>query len=109
MLSILKKIWGRPAPATNFADMVAAGALIIDVRSADEYNSGHLKGAVNYPLGGLTTQIPELKKLKRPLITVCRSGQRSRMAQMMLVQAGLDVHNGGPWTQLQVQLQTRPV
>ncbi len=79
-------------------------AVVLDVRSMDEYRKGHIVNALNYPLNGLAKQIPQLQKYKdRPIVVVCRSGSRSAMAAKMLMKAGFPrVHNlrGGmmAWT-----------
>ncbi len=79
-------------------------AVVLDVRSMDEYRKGHIVNALNYPLNGLAKQIPQLQKYKdRPIVVVCRSGSRSAMAAKMLMKAGFErVHNlrGGmmAWT-----------
>lgn len=98
MFGLIRKWWG--AKPVDFKEVVLRGALVIDVRSIGEFQSGHLPGSRNYPLDQLRKSIPELKKLKKPLITVCRSGTRSSMARNILVSAGLEVYNGGPWHHL---------
>ena len=56
------------------------------------------------PLDSIRTKINELKKLNKPVITVCRSGARSGMAKGILKSAGLEVYNGGPWNSLRNKL-----
>ena len=82
---------------TDFADLIRKGSIIIDVRSALEYKSGHIKASQNIPLSELSTRIEYLKKLNKPLITVCRSGSRSRRAKSILTANGLTAYNGGSW------------
>jgi phage shock protein E len=61
------------------------GALIIDVRSPGEFNSGHLPGAINLPLDDIETSLPtKVKDKSRPLLLHCASGMRSGMAQRKL-------------------------
>jgi len=96
MLSFLKKIFG--GTSTNYKELVTRGAIIVDVRSAAEYKYGHIPGSKNYPLDNIRNKIPELKKLNKPVITVCRSGARSGMAKGILHAAGIEVYNGGAWT-----------
>lgn len=102
MIAILKKIFG--GNRVNYRELVQAGALIIDVRTAAEYKSGHIPGSKNYPLDLLQGKLKELKKLDKPVITVCRSGARSGMAKGILKSAGIEVYNGGPWTSLQSKI-----
>ena len=98
MIGWIKKIFG--GNSVNYKELVSRGAVIIDVRSPGEFRSGHLPGALNYPLDGIKGNIPALKKINKPLITVCRSGARSGMAKGILQSAGLEVYNGGPWSSL---------
>jgi rhodanese-related sulfurtransferase len=105
MLSFLKKILGQPAAAPDMATLLQQGAVIIDVRTPGEFQSGHIKGSLNYPLDILPKKMAELKKIKQPIIVVCRSGMRSGLAHRQLRNAGLDASNGGAWTQLQQQIQ----
>jgi len=98
MLGFIQKLLG--GKPVDFKGLVQAGALIVDVRSASEYKSGHISGSKNYPLDGLQGRIAELKKLNKPVITVCRSGARSRMARGILKNAGIEVYNGGAWFML---------
>lgn len=65
----------------------AAGALIVDVRERDEWNAGHIAGALHIPLGHLGQNLDKLDR-SRDLIIVCRSGNRSAAATQALVQGG---------------------
>lgn len=105
MLSFLKKILGQPAAASNMTDLLQQGAVIIDVRTPGEFQSGHIKGSRNYPLDQLPGKMAELQKIKKPIIAVCRSGMRSGLAHKQLRNAGLEAYNGGAWTHLQQQIQ----
>lgn len=95
MISLFTRLFGKTK--TDFAGLIRKGSIIIDVRSALEYKSGHIKGSQNIPLNELSTRIEYLKKLNKPLITVCRSGSRSRMAKSILTANGLVAYNGGSW------------
>ena len=101
MFGFLKKLFG---PGTDFKALMQRGAIVVDVRSVGEFKSGSVKGARNIPLDQLRTKAPELKKLNKPIITVCRSGSRSGMGKSILSGMGIEVYNGGPWTSLQRKL-----
>lgn len=91
----------RLQPAPDYHEMVKGGALILDVRTREEFNSGHIKGAVNVPLNELPREIAKLKK-ERTIITCCASGMRSASAKRMLRSRGFGhVFNGGGWISLQ--------
>jgi len=83
---------------------VANNALIIDVRSQEEYASGHILNSQNIPLHTLSSRIGEIKKLNKPVIACCRSGMRSANATSVLLQNGIEAVNGGGWESLQNKL-----
>ena len=65
------------------------GALVIDVRSAGEFTSGHLAKAINIPLDEIETAMPKLVKDKgQVLLLHCASGIRSGMAKSKLMGMG---------------------
>ena len=99
MIGFFKKIFG--GSSINFRELVNSGALIIDVRSPGEYKAGHVQGSKNYPLDIIRDKVNELKKMSKPVITVCRSGTRSGIAKGILKSAGIEVYNGGAWTSLE--------
>lgn len=101
MLSFLKKLFG---PSADYKQLVANGALIIDVRTTQEYRSGHIDRSQNIPLDQIKGKIPELKKAGKPVITVCKSGARSSMAASILKAAGFEVYNGGSWNALKTKI-----
>ena len=69
---------------------------IVDVRNTWEYEEGHVNNAVNIPLNEIPARIDEFRKLNRPVILYCRSGNRSGAAVHILKQAGVtNVYNGG--------------
>jgi rhodanese-related sulfurtransferase len=73
--------------------MIEGGALLVDVRFPDEYEEQHIEGAVNIPALDLRTRHPELPA-DRPLVVMCRTGQRSSLACSLLKRAGFTgVHN----------------
>ncbi len=74
-----------------------AGAVILDVREADEYKNGHVPGAVNVPRGVLEFRIDELEafddltdevRFKKPILVYCRSGKRAALATARLQEMG---------------------
>lgn len=73
-------------------------AIIIDVRTAAEYNQDHAAGSKNIPLDELSTKVEMIRKWNKPVITVCRSGSRSEAAKKLLASGGIHVFNGGYWT-----------
>jgi phage shock protein E len=98
MINFLKKLFG---PGTDFKALKQQGAVIIDVRTAGEFNGGHIKGAINIPVDSIRSKINDIKKKGKPVITCCASGMRSGSATAILKQAGVEAYNGGSWMSLQ--------
>ena len=60
-------------------------ALILDVREEKEFNTGHILNAMLIPLGKFRERIGELERYReQPIVVVCRSGQRSTAACVLL-------------------------
>ena len=77
---------------TNINDAVeecrrTPGAILLDVREADEFRSGHIPGAINVPLSGI--EMVTLPK-DRSLCVYCLRGTRSRRAVGILKRRGYD-------------------
>ena len=65
--------------------------LLLDVREAQEYSSGHIKEAVHIPMSALKKRVTELDKHKdKSVLIYCRSGSRSNYACKVLRQAGFE-------------------
>jgi rhodanese-related sulfurtransferase len=99
MLEALGKLGGR-LPSRIDPDaarqLVAAGAVLLDVRSPQEYADQRLPEAVNIPVDQLEARLDEVRQLARPLVVYCASGMRSNRAAGMLRQAEIpDVHDLG--------------
>lgn len=60
---------------------------VLDVRSAAEWQEGHLAGALHIPLGYLTDRLEEIPR-DRPLVVHCQAGTRSAIAASVLERAG---------------------
>lgn len=81
-------------------------AVILDVRTLEEWNEGHIKNAKHIVLNTIPNHIQEIKAFNKPIIAVCRSGGRSAQATQFLNQNGLDVINGGPWQNVNQYLES---
>ena len=99
MLTLLKNLLGI-GPKVDLNELMANGAIVVDVRTPAEFKDGHVKGSINLPLQTLNANLNKLKK-DQVIITCCRTGSRSGMAKRMLKTKGFEqVHNGGAWTSL---------
>ncbi len=103
MLDFLKNIF-TSGPTTDYKALLETGAIIVDVRTTAEFKQGHIKGSVHIPLDQIGTKIAFLQGKNVPIITVCRSGNRSGAAAGILKNAGIEVYNGGAWDTLNAQI-----
>ena len=84
---MMKKSGQIPAP--DALKYLKSGALVIDVRSPGEFNSGHLAQAINIPVDEIETVLPaQLKDESQVLLLHCASGLRSGTAQQKLKALG---------------------
>lgn len=109
MFSFLR---AQPAAAPSDAASPESGepALFIDVRSAGEFASGYLEGALNVPLDQLQQRLPQLvPDLDRELVLYCASGARSAFACGLLQQLGYRRARNGGGVSLLAMTTQRPV
>ena len=98
MLDVIKNLFGMDK--TDYAELLKQGAVIVDVRSKNEFSGGHIKNSVNIPVDQLVKNLSKLSKDKT-IITCCASGMRSATAKSILQNNGYkNVHNGGGWMSL---------
>ena len=104
MLNSLKNLLGI-SPGPTATELLAEGALILDVRSPGEFAGGHVPGAKNIPLDRLATEISRLGPKDKAIVTCCASGMRSASAAAILRSEGFTrVANGGSWRGLGAKL-----
>lgn len=90
-------LFGSGTSVASIEQYLQNGAVVIDVRTLEEFEQGHVQGSKNIPLNMIGIHIEEIKSLNKPVITCCRSGARSGSAATILKQHGIDAINGGPW------------
>ncbi len=82
----------------DYSELMERKAIIIDVRSRGEFQSGHIQGSINFPVDELEKHLSKLKVKEQPIITCCASGMRSGIAKNILQDKGYkEVYNGGGW------------
>jgi phage shock protein E len=95
MMSFLNRLFGgraaghqlvSPADYKSRYMQDAASHTLVDVRTADEFSTGHIPGAINISLQELPEKISRIPK-EKPVIVYCRSGNRSSFAVDLLNQA----------------------
>ncbi|ELA09457.1 periplasmic protein [Moraxella macacae 0408225] len=88
--------------AKHATEVKKAEGIWIDVRTLDEFNSGHLQGAVNIPHENIGNRISDFVKDKNaPINLYCRSGRRAEIAKTTLTNMGYtNVTNHGGYEDL---------
>ena len=83
--------WGVPTvTADELAERLAQGKqVLIDVREPYEFTAGHVKGAVNVPLGKLADKLGKFDSHAQTYV-ICQSGHRSATAVRLLQRSGFD-------------------
>jgi len=103
MFNLINQMLGKEQEI-DIKAMVENGALLLDVRTPGEFNSGHAEGAVNIPLQELQQQLDDIKAKGKPVVAYCRSGNRSGMAAQLLNKAGIEAVNAGSVGQVKAAL-----
>jgi phage shock protein E len=76
--------------------LLKQNALVVDVRTIEEFNSEHFPNAKHIPLNEIENRISEFGDKTKPIILYCRSGNRSGKAKLILEQAGFtNITNAG--------------
>lgn len=88
---LVVKPYGR-VTAAQAAAMVQDGAILLDVREPHEWQAGHAPKARHIPLGQLPHRARDLPT-NTPIVTVCRSGNRSARAAGFLAETGRNASN----------------
>ena len=78
--------------ATEVRRLQSEGAVLIDVREPNEWESGHVQGAKLIPMGNLDRELPKLRK-DRQVLFICRSGRRAGRATASAKDQGLNAAN----------------
>lgn len=82
---------GGGLPSTTSVDeaysMYQDGAFVLDVRTVEEWNEFHAPGTTLIPLDQLASRVDEVPR-DRPIVVVCRSGNRSDEGRDILLDAG---------------------
>ncbi len=83
---------GTGISPTRAAELVAGGALLVDVREAHEWVAGHVPVARHIPVIAVADALASFPR-DRPIIVICRSGRRSAAVTDQLMRSGFDVMN----------------
>ncbi|ERR1700751_2923456 len=76
-------------PTKQGTELAKHGAMVIDVRTPAEFNSGHLSQAFNMPVDEIATLLPaKVKDRSRVILLHCKTGLRSKKAKDVLTRQG---------------------
>ncbi|MFJ1546536.1 rhodanese-like domain-containing protein [Streptomyces sp. NPDC088246] len=97
-MSFFRRGPGRVTPAEAARRAADGAAVLLDVRESSEWYAGHAPGAIHLPLSRLAegASLPD-SATGRPVVVICRSGNRSRRAARMFADRGsqaVDVAGG---------------
>jgi len=85
----------------SLKDLLRKGAVIIDVRTPNEFDRGRIPDAINIPVDRVAANAERIRAIKQPVIFCCNSGDRSGQAVYIMKKNGKkDVYNGGSWERL---------
>src|SRR5574338_1695087 len=84
--------------SSKIKEALRNGAVVIDVRTAYEFDSGHVPNSINIPVDRISLNITRIKDMKKPVIFCCTSGHRSGQAVAVMKKSGFhETYNGGSW------------
>ena len=73
-------------------------ATIVDVRTVEEFNSGAVENSINIPMHLVPLKLEEFRKMSKPIVLCCASGNRSGQVARFLAHQGVsEVYNAGGW------------
>lgn len=79
----------KVVPCNKIEELINNNAILIDVRTKEEYETDHLPTAVNIPYTDIASKIQEISEDKEdPIIVYCQSGTRSNIAAHTLIDDG---------------------
>jgi phage shock protein E len=79
-------------------DALRKGAIVIDVRTPQEFDQGKVPESINIPVDRIAANAERIKNMNRPVVFCCASGSRSSNAVAIMKQKRMkEVYNGGSW------------
>lgn len=96
----LLSILGIKSKSESIKEALAEGAVVVDVRTPQEYNEGHISNSLNIPVNQIEARVSMLKKKEKTIILCCKSGGRAGQAKNILEKNGIKCINGGAWGSL---------
>lgn len=101
----LYKLFSSSRTDSTLDRVLLSNPIILDVRSATEFEQGHMDEAINIPIDSIEFVAMSRFYSTRPIITYCSHGVRSIRAVGLLKSRGLKhVYNGGSWEDIVTRL-----
>ena len=101
LLSACKVDTLNSGDSSTIKKWILEGALIVDVRTPEEFKTSHYKDSINIPLGDMEKNMEIFGDKDRPIIVYCRSGSRSEKAKKILEEHGyIQVLNAGAFSKM---------
>lgn len=83
---------------SGIKDALLRGGVIIDVRSAGEFDRGKVPGSINIPVDRIPINAQRILEMDAPIVFCCTTGERCNQAIQYMKQKGLkEYYNGGNW------------
>lgn len=94
-LGIIDRLRGvRSVNARSAGELVRNGAVVLDVRTGEEFAVARIPAARHIPLSEIRARMKELEPFRgQPILVSCRSGSRSARACLLLKKQGFDAYN----------------
>ncbi len=84
--------------SSKVKDALRRGAIVIDVRTPQEFDQGKVPESINIPVDRIAANAERIKNMNRPVVFCCASGSRSSDSATIMKQKGMKaVYNGGSW------------
>jgi len=88
-ISLIKEPSIKFIPHSQIAEKLTSGAILLDVRTPDEYKKGHLPNSLNAPFFSLRMQIKTYDR-RKDILVICANGKTSEAATFLLLRHKLN-------------------
>jgi rhodanese-related sulfurtransferase len=85
---------------TDIGRLLRQGAVLLDVRTCEEFVGFHFRGAINIPYEEIDNNMETILRLSQPVVVYSSDGRRSRLAAIKLSNRGVTVFNAGSCEEL---------
>jgi rhodanese-related sulfurtransferase len=89
-IDYVRKLSPGEISIADFKNALSSDAVVLDVRTPEEFNYAHFPNAINIPVDDLPSRYAEISK-NSSVLTQCKTGVRAEMAFNILKEKGYDV------------------